>query len=77
MAATYSENKTHRANIAAAEGVRQTGVTSAAGTGAILQANIRAAELTFARTCYASAVANNCGTSQWTTMLNELAKVQS
>jgi hypothetical protein len=73
MASTYSENKTHRANIASAEGIRQSAVSAAAGN----QASVRAAELTFVRSVYASAVANSCGTSQWTTMMNELAKVQS
>jgi hypothetical protein len=73
MSTTYSENKTHRANIAAAEGVRQASVSAAVGN----QASVKSAELTFARTVFASAVANNCGTSTWTTMLAELGKFQS
>ena len=65
MASTFSENKIHRANIAAAEGVRQASVAAAAGN----MASVKSAELTFARTVFASAVANSCSTSTWTTML--------
>jgi hypothetical protein len=72
MAATYSENKTHRDNIKAAEGVRQTAVAAASS-----QSAVKSAELTFARSCFSSAVANNCSTSTWTTMLAELGKFQS
>jgi hypothetical protein len=68
MAATYSENLTHRTNLITAEMVRQISV-AAAGTN---QAAIKTAELTFARTCLTSAQANSCSPSQWTTMLKEL-----
>jgi len=62
------ENLAHQANIARSEMLRQVAV-SAAGNN---QASVRSAELTHARTCLASAIANKCGTSQWTAMLQEL-----
>ena len=62
------ENMTHQANIARSEMIRQVSVAAAGNN----QASVRTAELLHARTCLASAIANKCGVSQWTSMLQEL-----
>jgi hypothetical protein len=59
----HSENATHRANLFAAEAVRQAAAVPGAS-----QATLKAAEIAFARTCLASAKANGCARhrSSWT-----------
>jgi len=64
MSVIYSENSTHRANIANAERVRQGSITAAS-----TQTAINTAELLFYRTVLASALANNCDASTFTTAL--------
>ena len=54
-----SSNLTHNANVAAAEGIRQTGVAAAAGN----VATIRSVEVTFHTTCRSSALANGVSPS--------------
>jgi hypothetical protein len=71
-AGIYSESKTHQSNILLAEGVRQVAVATAAGSGATLQANVRAAELVYARAGLKSAIQNSCETSSWTMLLLSL-----
>jgi hypothetical protein len=66
MAIVYSENATHRANLLAAEGIRQ-----AACAGATAAA-IKTAEIAFYRTCVTSALANGCDAAQFQTALQEL-----
>jgi hypothetical protein len=67
MGKVYSENPIHKANLDAAERTRQASASPGSS-----QAVCKAADLVFARTALASAQANNCGVSQWTTMLKEL-----
>jgi hypothetical protein len=67
MSVIYNENKTHRDAVSAAEGVRQVAVAAAT-----TQSAIRAAELAYARSCYKSALANNCDASNWTMLLLSL-----
>jgi len=67
MSVTYSENATHRANLLAAEQVRQ----AAAVPGATM-AQLKAADIAFFRTARASAIANGCGVAQFVAALYEL-----
>jgi hypothetical protein len=68
MSAIYNENKTHRDAIAAAEGVRQVAVAAAT-----TQSAVRAAEITYARACLKSALANGIpDASNWTMLLLSL-----
>jgi hypothetical protein len=67
MSAPYSENKTHRDTVNAAEGVRQVAVAAAT-----TQSAIRTAELAFARTGLKSAIANGVETASWTMLLLSL-----
>jgi hypothetical protein len=68
--------KAHDDAVAAAEGIRQQGVATAAGTGATLASNVRSVELTYFRTCYNSALTNNISASIYTQALKSLG-VQS
>jgi len=68
MSVIHSENATHRAAMLAAEVVRQAAVQAAGAT----TASIKAAEITFYRTCRASALSNGCSPHQFTEALFEL-----
>jgi hypothetical protein len=68
MSVVYSENATHRTNLQSAEQVRMSAYAAAAGSASA----IKNADLAYARSALSSAQANNCGTSQWTTMIREL-----
>jgi hypothetical protein len=61
-------------NVALAEGKRQSAVQNAAGTGATLQANVRAAEVTFYQTCKASAISNNISPAAFEDALRSLGQ---
>jgi hypothetical protein len=65
---------THDAAVAKAQGVRQTAVATAAGSGATLQANVRAAEVTFYQTCKASAISNNISPAAFSDALRALGQ---
>jgi hypothetical protein len=68
MSVVYSENVTHRTNLASYEAVRQSAIAAAAGNAA----QIKTAELAFYRSALTSAFANSCGPAQFTTALKEL-----
>jgi hypothetical protein len=68
MAIIFSENQTHTKNLLAAELTRQVAVAAAAGSASA----IKTAEIAYFRTALASAIANNCGTDQFTCALREL-----
>jgi hypothetical protein len=67
MSVIYSENSTHRTNIANAERARQAAVVPGAS-----QSAVTAAELSFYRTVLTSALQNNCDASTFTTALKAL-----
>jgi len=67
MSAIYSENGTHRQNILNAERTRQAAVVAGA-----TQASVNAAELAFYRSCLSSAIANNCGATDFIMALKAL-----
>ena len=67
MAKVYSENATHRANLDAAENTRQQ--SAPAGS---TQAVFKAADIVYGRSGLASAIANNCATNVFVSMLREL-----
>jgi hypothetical protein len=73
MSSIYSESSAHRAAIAQAEGAKQVAI-GAAGSN---QASVNAAVLTYARAGYKSAIANNCDTASWTTLMKSVAGVQA
>lgn len=62
-----SGNTTHDTNVAAAELTRQVAVKAAS-----TQAAVNTAEIAFYRTCLASAIANNCQTSEFLLALRQL-----
>jgi hypothetical protein len=64
----YSENKTHQANIVAAEFQRQIAYAAAAGSASA----IKSADLAYFRSLRASAIANNCSPAQFQSALVEL-----
>jgi hypothetical protein len=68
MSSIYSESAAHRAAILAAESTRQSAVLAAGSN----QSAIRTAEISYARSCYKSALANNCDASNWTMLLLSL-----
>jgi hypothetical protein len=72
MSALYSENKTHRDAVVAAEGARQVAVAAAS-----TQSAVRSAELVYARAGLKSALANSCDTASWVWLLQSLAGVQA
>jgi hypothetical protein len=74
MAPTKTGIVAHDSAVAKAEAIRQSAVQSAAGTGATLQANVRAAEVTFYSTVKASALANNVSPSAFTDALRNLGQ---
>ena len=67
MAATKTGNATHDAATQVAEVTRQAAVAAAT-----TQAQAKTADISFYRTCLASALANNCGATQFIRALQEL-----
>jgi hypothetical protein len=68
MSVTQSGNKAHDQNCNLAETTRQVAVAAAAGN----QATIKAAEITFFRTCRDSAIANGCSPSVFINAIRSL-----
>jgi hypothetical protein len=60
MSSIYSENSTHRQNILNAERTRQASITPTS-----TQAQVTAVEISFYRSCLNSAIANNCGATDF------------
>jgi hypothetical protein len=74
MSAHTSPNFAFNAAANSAEGMRQTAVSTAAGSGATLQANVRAAEVTYYRACYSAALANNIAPGNFLAALRSLGQ---
>jgi hypothetical protein len=60
MSSIYSENSTHRTNLANAERTRQAGITPTS-----TQAQIMSVEIAYYRSCLNSAIANNCNPGEF------------
>jgi hypothetical protein len=68
MSAGYTDtNLTHKNNLTVAEGVRQTAVAAAS-----TQAAVQTAEISYYRTCLASAIKNSCGVEPYMVALRGL-----
>jgi hypothetical protein len=75
MSIIVNNNKTHETTVNLAESTRQVAVAQAiaAGGGSVaVQANIKAAEIAFYRSCVASALANNVQSGIFRTALVHL-----
>jgi len=68
MSIVTTENRTHNANILAAEMTRQVAVANAANQAAVILA-----EIAHYRTCLKSAIANGCGQEPFIAALRTLA----
>lgn len=69
MSASQSGNRTHDATVSVAESIRQGACTPTA-----TKATVVAAEVTFYRSCIASAVANGVNAEQYHVAIYELTK---